>query len=258
MAHNSPFFHLSQLIFSLKTKDPKAIESFLKQFYKPIFENPIICRDSQNIIVTGGDSEGNFELNENAIYLKIKEESYVLDFFDFLENLYRSEIASKIYKFSDVESIAVYLTSLQIELGLIIKDLEKLQEDDFEKPAAVEILKRINNYHTDLKKNNLKRIVQKNDTPKIKWLGNINLLATLLYELLEGQKSTEIKNGNKIVTKTSPLISIEDDKSMMILKNLITENFVKSDGTPIDTETIGKYFRDENKLAKKGKRITLP
>jgi hypothetical protein len=79
--------------------------------------------------------------------------------------------------------------------------------------------------------------------PKIKWLGNINVLTTLFYDLMNGQD------------RNAPLI--ETTKKDII--DLIVNNFVDSDGIQFSKHTIETNLRDSTpeKKAKRGDRIEL-
>lgn len=79
--------------------------------------------------------------------------------------------------------------------------------------------------------------------PKLKWLGNTNVLITLFYDLLNGQE------------RADPLI--EADKNT--LKEFLLTNFIDSEGNPLSESTIATLFTPSKveKRAKKGDRVEL-
>lgn len=90
---------------------------------------------------------------------------------------------------------------------------------------------------------NQKSNVKTFSNPKIKWLGNINVLTTFFYDLMNGQD------------RNAPLI--ETTKKDII--DLIVNNFVDSDGNQFSKNTIETNLRDSTpeKKAKRGDRIEL-
>jgi hypothetical protein len=79
--------------------------------------------------------------------------------------------------------------------------------------------------------------------PKIKWLGNTNVLITFFYDLLNGQE------------RTGPLI--EADKNA--LKDFLMNNFLDSDGNTLSESTITTLFTPSktDKRSKIGDRIEI-
>jgi hypothetical protein len=79
--------------------------------------------------------------------------------------------------------------------------------------------------------------------PKIKWKGKNNVLATLFYDLLNGQDNKE------------PLIEANKNDVM----NFIIENFTDSDGNLFNKSSITTYFSisKDDKRANKGDRIEI-
>ncbi len=79
--------------------------------------------------------------------------------------------------------------------------------------------------------------------PKIKWLGKINILTTLFYDMLNGQD------------RAMPLI----DASLDDIESLILNNFLAADGKELSKDTIHTILRPDkyDKRAKKGDRIEI-
>lgn len=80
-----------------------------------------------------------------------------------------------------------------------------------------------------------------NPTSKIKWLGNVNVLITLFYDMLKGQ------DGN------APLIEADEK----VVKSLIFNNFSDAEGNELSTNTLETYFRRTEDRAPRGTRIEL-
>lgn len=89
---------------------------------------------------------------------------------------------------------------------------------------------------------------------KIQWVGNINLLTTLFYDLLNGQEKGIGKN--KITTP--PLIKCQKKD----IERLLAENFIDVNAKPLKESTISDYLnKSEAKSSSKlhsGSRIELP
>lgn len=83
----------------------------------------------------------------------------------------------------------------------------------------------------------------KNNVEKIKWLGQLNVLTTLFYDLLNGQD------------KGQPLI----EASPKVLEEFICNNFVDSEGHELSKGTVESYLKRSKpeKRAKRGDRIEL-
>lgn len=95
------------------------------------------------------------------------------------------------------------------------------------------------------------KVVQANtkSTPKIQWLGNTNILATLIYDLWQGQDK-----GSK-APSSKPLIKAQKKD----LEQLLVDNFIDAKGKPLTVATISDYLNTSKpkKRAKKGIRIEL-
>lgn len=79
--------------------------------------------------------------------------------------------------------------------------------------------------------------------PKIQWLGNVNVLITLFYDLLYGQDNH------------APLIKIEEK----VLKSFLKSFFIDAEGNELSESTINTLFTEvkHKKRAMKGNRIEL-
>ncbi|PQV56095.1 hypothetical protein CLV53_1462 [Sediminibacterium magnilacihabitans] len=86
--------------------------------------------------------------------------------------------------------------------------------------------------------------------PKIQWLGKTNLLATLIYDLWQGQNGKEKGNPN-----SKPMIKA-DKKD---LEALLLNNFLDKDGNTLSASTVSDYLNSSKpeKRAKRGARIEL-
>lgn len=99
------------------------------------------------------------------------------------------------------------------------------------------------NYLIPFLDDSLPKNIQKNHVNKVKWLGKINVLTTLFYDMVNGQD------------KAMPLI----DASLDDIENLILNNFLDADGKELSTDTIKTNLRHDkqDKKAKIGYRIEL-
>jgi hypothetical protein len=86
--------------------------------------------------------------------------------------------------------------------------------------------------------------------PKIKWLGNVNLLTTLIYDLWKGQDKGK---GN---APSEPLIKVNKKEDLI---ELICKNFINSKGEAFSPSSLSTYFgpKSINKV-KGGNRIEIP
>ena len=99
------------------------------------------------------------------------------------------------------------------------------------------------NYLITSNENKVTTKTQNTSTRKIKWLGKINVLTTLFYDLLHGQD------------KERPLI----ESSLDDIEALILNNFLDADGKELSKDTIHTILRSDkyDKRAKKGDRIEI-
>jgi hypothetical protein len=107
-------------------------------------------------------------------------------------------------------------------------------------------------YLTPEEKANEKPIIPNSN--KIQWVGNINLLTTLFYDLLNGQ----VKGIGKNKITTPPLIKAQKKD----IAKLLAENFIDVNAEPLKETTLSDYLsKSENKSSSKlpsGSRIELP
>ena len=93
---------------------------------------------------------------------------------------------------------------------------------------------------------------KRNSTPKIQWLGKTNVLATLFYDLWQGQG-----DKGKNMPKTKPKIKAQKKD----IEELLMNNFLDSEGKPLTLGTISDYLSTSDVKtkckAKKGIRIEL-
>lgn len=84
--------------------------------------------------------------------------------------------------------------------------------------------------------------------PKIKWLGNTNVLATLIYDLWQGQETPRKPKSKKMI-----------DAQKKDLVNLLVNNFLDANGDPLSPSTIDTYLNSarENSRAGIGIRIEI-
>lgn len=118
-----------------------------------------------------------------------------------------------------------------------ITDLNQLKEDI--------ILK----FHHLMPERNIAVANSIKTTPKIQWLGKTNVLATLIYDLWQGQDK-----GSKLPS-SKPLIKAQKKD----LEQLLIDNFIDAKGKPLTMSTISDYLNTSKpeKRAKKGIRIEL-
>jgi len=91
--------------------------------------------------------------------------------------------------------------------------------------------------------------IKKEITPKIQWLGDIKVLTTLFFELLNGQEKLSGKPSTKKMLKCE-----KQD-----LTKLLVENFIDIKGNLLNKDTIEGYFNSSkpNEKSKIGVRIEM-
>ncbi len=154
-------------------------------------------------------------------------------------------------KITEKVKFNLYVEITITELDLILKKVTELKLDKNLQNPQNHIIRKLENL-----KSTFYSFYQKNietaPTPKIQWLGKTNLLATLIYDLWQGQ---ERGRGNAR-TKTSQLIKA-DKKD---LEQLLINNFISAKGTLFTNTTISDYLntsKPEKRINGKG-RIELP
>ncbi len=90
--------------------------------------------------------------------------------------------------------------------------------------------------------------LQDSPTPKIQWLGKTNVLATLFYDLWQGQYKIKESSTRSIIKAQKRDLEL-----------LLINNFLDEKGKPLTESTISDYLNTSKpvKRAKKGTRIEL-
>ena len=145
-------------------------------------------------------------------------------------------------KFRELDDVILALSAdsfFNDEYHFFITDLENIRNILFKK-------------YDFLRKGEAKKSNTNSSTNnKIQWLGNTNVLATLIYDLWQGQDKGRGKPSSPPMLKA--------DKQ--VLERLLTDNFLDSKGNPLKLDTISDYLNTSEvknvKRAKAGKRIEL-
>lgn len=164
-------------------------------------------------------------------------------------------ISKLIHNESTEEKQRLIIRSILSEIDLYITKMDKTKVLNKEYPAFLILLKLFKEdvvlkyaYLLDSTSSSTKAISQ--PQPKIQWLGKTNLLATLIYDLWQGQDGKEKGKPN-----SKPMIKA-DKKD---LEALLLNNFLDKDGNTLSISTVSDYLNSSKpeKRAKIGARIEL-
>lgn len=228
-----------------KIAAPNFISQMEYQFYTDYYHElnsglyVDIDKDNNRMKITGVDIYGK----DFSTYISFT--FYLLTEYEKLEKESRSEIDKIILNLLDEKKQQVFIKAIIAELQTLHDAIKELVI----KPEYTEyrnLLLRDSVRYCEL----LKAILQQpnlstnNSTPKIQWLGKTNILATLIYDLWQGQDKGK-------GTSTRPMIKA-DKKD---LEQLIINNFLDSKGKPLTISTISDYLNtNKDKAAKRAKR----
>jgi hypothetical protein len=239
MPNNKPVTQINLLDFYKGlTSDNRFIHDLAVEFAENSDHTKVIVDGIEKTVFNYFDGVG--EITNSKDYFKYcskEERKTVLNNIDIL-------IAEK-----TEEQQKLIISQLISSIEFYLNQLEKWQAYPF--------------FHTDLKllKENLivkysyllgNIKVDANNTttnPKIQWLGKTNVLATLIFELWQGQEK------GKNIPNTLPMIKAQKKE----LEELLLNNFLDKDGNPLKASTISDYLNSSKpeSRAKKGTRIEL-
>jgi hypothetical protein len=176
--------------------------------------------------------------------------NFIIECYDIREEVTLEQIQEEVLTILDEKKAHLYLKYIISNIHQIVSKLEALKLDDHLEPYRETIIARLYVCIQHLHKTYLQ---MEPDTSgqarKIKWLGNTNVLATLIYDLWKGQ------DKGKGTSSTKPLLEAQKKD----LENLLINNFIDSKGNPLTLATISDYLNSSKpeKRAKKGVRIEL-
>jgi hypothetical protein len=199
-----------------------------------------IEKDSDRMYVTGVDLEGN-DFDGHITF-----SSYFLSEYNKLEKESRSEIDNALFTLLEEAKQQVFIRNIIAELQVLQVAMAKLSVEPRQEVYKAILLDKVNMFSEIL--TNIYLTSQKTGAPKIQWLGKTNILATLFYDLWQGQEKFKEPS-------TRSLIKAQKKD----LEALLINNFLDEKGKPLTESTISDYLNSSKpeKRAKEDIRIEL-
>lgn len=181
--------------------------------------------------------------------------NFIVECYDIRERLALDDIQEEVLKVLDEKKVQVYVKYIISNLNQIIKKAQSLDLTTELQAYQSIIANKLQDCIEHLKATYLKlEQVEIRSTPKIKWIGNKNQLATLFYDLWKGQPKTDSVIGKRRLRNL-----IDATTSKETLMAFIEDNFVDSDNKPFMRATLsGVFSKSKSKLDDKAaERIDL-
>jgi hypothetical protein len=202
-------------------------------------------RKNDRLKVTGVDLEGK-DFSEYITF-----SFYFIDEYNKLESEARANIDKIILTYLDETKQEVFINNIIAELKVLHTTMsQSLVATKHEVYKSI-LLDKLTQFCSLLRAIYKRQCNEtKSYTPKIQWLAETNVLTTLFYELLNGQKKTK-----KGASNTKPFIKAKT----VDIERLLIENFLDLTGKPLSISTIKTYLnnsRPETRVGEGG-RIEL-
>ncbi|MBI1341734.1 MAG: hypothetical protein GC171_02240 [Terrimonas sp.] len=175
--------------------------------------------------------------------------NYTVECYEERQRLFLKQIKEQAFKDLDNDKTEVYIQLMSKILKQLIKSIQLIDLAKDLNPYREKVIAKLQTCITHLNDTFIQSPISKsNNTPKIQWLGKTNVLATLFYDLWQGQE----KGKNN---KTKPLLKTQKNE----LEALLLNNFIDVRGEPLTINTISDYLNSSKpeKRAKVGVRIEL-
>lgn len=202
-----------------------------------------IDKENSRLLVSGHDMYTNDSFSDNIAF-----SSYFIDEYNKLEKEVRSRIDEIILFHLDEMKQETFVKGIIAELEVLRIAITKLSVEPKHDAYKSILLDKVTSFSSLLQDIfQFKKQETKSPTPKIQWLEATNLLTTLFYDLLNGQKKS--KKGS---INTKPFIRAKNAD----IEKLIIDNFLDSDGKPFSSSTIKTYLnnsRPETRVAEGGR-----
>ena len=230
--------------------NPSFIKNIDVEFYTKHYNtlnkglNVVIDKTKEGMYVHGFDTEAGEFSAFITIYTFFEQE------YNKLESKARLLIDKIILENLDEQKQNVFIKSLVAELQLLQIAITNFEFSNTNEKLKNILSERVKSF-IQILGNIYLNTTSLGNSSKIQWLGNTNVLATLVYDLWRGQE----KGKNE--TSTKPLIKA-DKKD---LESLLINNFIDKSGKSLTVSTVSDYLSSNvekaMKRAKKGIRIEL-
>lgn len=220
----------------------KMEEKFYTDYYAELSTGLYVDleRDKDRMKVSGVDLEGN----NFGSYITLS--SYFLSEYNKLEKQSRLNIDRIVLSHLEENKQELFIRNIIAELQVLQVAISKSPLDSKNEVYRSILLDKVNLFSESL--NEIYLTPPTASTPKIQWLGKTNVLATLFYDLWQGQDKGKAPS-------TKPLIKAQKKD----LEALLINNFLDEKGKPLTESTISDYLNTSKpeKRAKEGIRIEL-
>lgn len=179
--------------------------------------------------------------------------NFTIECYDLREKVTLENIQEEVLKVLDEKKVQIYVKYIVSNLNQIVKKIEALKFDNGIVAYRDTVAEKMKSCIRHLKETYLSLVQSEyQETPKVQWLGNVNQLGALFFDLWKGQKGT--KNDPK---QLRPLISVKGKKELM---DFLIKNFVNRHGEPLSHTSFSDYLNssEDKQMAKPTKnRIEL-
>lgn len=246
---NEPLHYFKNIITKDFYTDVKArwkeYFTLLEHHYEEVYKKGEVYHFSQRV----PEYHGNSVFAESRTIEPGK--NYTVECYDEMERLFLSSLSKQVYSDLDNEKIKVFCTLTINNLNFIINKIKGILLNEDHQKCQNEIIAKLQNCISYLNENYFSNPVNTLDKnpQKIQWLGKTNILATLFYDLWQGQDK-----GKGVAATPSQIKAQKKD-----IEALLINNFIDSKGKPFTASVISDYLNKSKpeKRAKKGVRIEL-
>jgi len=208
-------------------------DKFFTEYYNYLLGGLNVEKDEENSLLR----INGFDLYNRGFQSTKTLSSYLIEECNKLEEDARTLIDEIVLSLLDDQKQREFIKNISTELQVLydaIKEVELQAKNEIYRPILLNQVDSFNKLLHALyqpKKQN-----SGNAIPKIQWLESTNLLTTLFYELLNGQKKAKQKG----VSNTKPFIRAKTTD----IEKLLIDNFLDSDGKPLSPTTIKTYLNN--------------
>ncbi len=222
-------------------------DRFFTEYYNYLLGGLHVEKDEENSLLR----VSGFDLYNRGFQSNKTLSSYLIDEYNKLEEEAQTIIDENVLSLLDENKQGELIKNIRTELQVLYDNIKEVKLETKHEVYRPILLNQVDSFNKLLyalyqsKKRNAN-----SSAPKIQWLEATNILTTLFYELLNGQKKTR-----KGATNTKPFIKAK----VTDIERLLIDNFLDSDGKSLSPGTIKTYLnnsRPETRVSEGG-RIEL-
>jgi len=208
-------------------------------------------------VVIGGKQciQYDYRTSDQALHLGnsiviCDEENYCVPLFEWYLEEAKVSLLNKLHDTQKEFYKPDYINFVLQDLKQITVSVSKLELGNQLDIYRNQVMDKLNSFSIWLEDSFIKTSTISTIQHKIKWLGDVNQLGTLFFDLLAGQKLSR-------ENQRPPLIEVKTKK---LLVDFIVNNFCDQTGIPLSTSSFNDFLNPSKpeKRAKNDKQIILP